>query len=328
MTLEASPVVGARTTSKPSGTLGDSLFVGLTLLFAFLVLAIMGAIIISLVYGSLPTFERFGIAGFYTGSTWDPVREVFGGLPPIVGTLVSSAIALTIAIPISFGVAVFITEMAPSWLKRPVGTAIELLAAIPSIIYGMWGLFVFAPFVADHVQPFLTDKLGDLPVIGVLFHGPPIGISVFTAGVVLAVMVTPFIASIMRDVFEVVPAMLRESAYAVGATTWEVIWHIVLPYARAGVIGGIMLGLGRALGETMAVTFVIGNAHALHAALFEPGNSIASTIANEFAEADGELYTSALTSLGLMLLFIALVVLAISRILLNSLARRHGGGRI
>jgi phosphate transport system permease protein len=287
------------------------------------VLALLAGILISLVVGSVPSIKAFGF-GFLASAEWNPVTERFGALAPIVGTLVTSFIALLIGIPVSFGIALFLTELSPLWLRRPLGTAIELLAAIPSIIYGMWGLFVFAPVFADYVQPALSGTLGALPVIGALFRGPAIGIGVLSAGVILGIMVIPFIASVMRDVFEIVPAVLKESAYALGSTTWEVVWNVVLPYTKVGVVGGIMLGLGRALGETMAVTFVIGNAHKLGASLMMPGNSIASTLANEFTEAVGDLYSSALIELGLILFLITLVVLSLSKLLLLSLARREG----
>ena len=231
---------------------------------------------------------------------------------------------MLIAVPVSFGIALFITQMAPPWLKRPVGIAVELLAAVPSIIYGMWGLFVFAPLFADYVQPWVTDHLGTWPIVGVLFQGPPMGIGMFTAGLILSIMVIPFIAAVMRDVFEVVPEVLKESAYGLGATTWEVVRNVVLPYARVGVVGGIMLGLGRALGETMAVTFVIGNAHELSASLLMPGNTISSTLANEFTEAVGEMYTSSLVALGLILFGITAVVLALAKLMLARLATREG----
>jgi phosphate transport system permease protein len=257
-------------------------------------------------------------------SEWNPVTEKFGALVPIVGTLVTSFIALLIGVPVSFGIALFLTELSPPWLKRPLGTAIELLAAIPSIIYGMWGLFVLAPLFADHVQPWLISTLGMAPVIGALFKGPPQGIGVLTAGFVLAIMVIPFIAAVMRDVFDVVPPVLKESAYAIGCTTWEVVRNIVLPYTKVGVIGGIMLGLGRALGETMAVTFLIGNAHQLNASILAPGNSIASALANEFTEAVGDLYTSALIELGLILFVITFIVLALAKLLLLQLAKGEG----
>ncbi len=303
---------------------GDYLLGGVSWLAAVTVLLVLGTIVVMLYLGAQPAFERFGFFHFLTTAQWNPVTVQFGALSPIYGTLVTSLIAILIGVPVSFGIAIFITEMAPPWLKRPVGTAIELLAAIPSIIYGMWGLFVFAPFFADYIQPLLTDTLGELPLIGALFQGPPLGISVFTAGIILAIMIIPFIASVMRDVFETVPAELRESAFGVGSTTWEVIWNVVLPLTRVGVLGGVMLGLGRALGETMAVTFVIGNAHELHAALFEPGNSIASTIANEFTEADGEVYTAALIGLGLILFIITFIILALAKLLLIRMGRLEG----
>ena len=301
----------------------DLLFRWITRLFAFLVLVILVGILLSLVWGSLPAMRRFGF-GFLIDSTWNPVTEQFGALVPIIGTLVTSAIALLIGVPVSFGIALFLTELSPPWLKRPLGTAVELLAAIPSIIYGMWGLFVLAPLFGDYVQPWLIKTVGAAPVIGALFKGPPQGIGVLTAGFVLAIMVIPFIASVMRDVFEVVPAFLKESAYGIGCTTWEVVRNVVLPYTRIGVIGGIMLGLGRALGETMAVTFLIGNAHQLSASILAPGNSIASALANEFTEAVGDVYTSSLIELGLILFLITFVVLAFSKLLLMRLAKGEG----
>ncbi|MBX3617829.1 phosphate ABC transporter permease subunit PstC [Nitrosomonas sp.] len=301
----------------------DAIFRRTTWFFTVVVLVLLVAIIISLIIGSMPALKVFG-PGFIASADWNPVAERFGALVPIVGTVISSIIALAIGIPVSFGIALFLTELSPLWLRRPLGVAIELLAGIPSIIYGMWGLFVFAPFFAATVQPWLQETLGHLPGIGLLFEGAFMGIGMLTAGIILAIMVIPFIAAVMRDVFEIVPPMLKESAYAFGATTWEVLWNIVLPYTKSGVIGGIMLGLGRALGETMAVTFVIGNAHQLHASLFMPGNSIASALANEFTEADGELYTSALIALGLILFVITFVVLACSKLLLMQLKKREG----
>ncbi len=301
----------------------DSIFRKTAWCFTLIVLILLIAIMLSLSLGSLPAFKAFGM-DFLISAEWNPVKEQFGALVPIVGTLATSIIALCIAIPVSFGIALFLTELSPPWLRRPLGTAVELLAGIPSIIYGMWGLFVFAPFFAQTVQPWLQDTIGQLPGFGLLFEGPLMGIGVLTAGIILAIMVIPFIAAVMRDVFGVVPALLKESAYALGATTWEVTWKIVLPYTRIGVVGGIMLGLGRALGETMAVTFVIGNAHQLHASLFMPGNSIASALANEFTEADGELYTSSLIALGLILFFITLIVLTCSKILLLQLKKHEG----
>jgi phosphate transport system permease protein len=306
-----------------NNALMDAVFRNVTRLFAFLVFSLLAAIVVSLVIGAMPSLRAFG-AEFLWTEEWDPVQEKFGALVPIVGTLVTSAIALAIAIPVSFGIAIFLTELSPVWLRRPLGTAIEMLAAIPSIIYGMWGLFIFAPLFQTHVQPVLQKTLGAIPGVSVLFSGPPIGIGMLTAGIILAVMVIPFITAVMRDVFELVPAMLKESAYALGSTTWEVVWRVALPYTKVGVIGGIMLGLGRALGETMAVTFVIGNAHRLHASLFAPGNSIASALANEFTEAVGDLYTAALIELGLILFLITTIVLACSKLLLMQLARREG----
>ncbi len=301
----------------------DLLFRAVTRLFALGVLGVVVAILVSLFIGAWPALHRFG-PGFLISNVWNPVTEEFGALVPIVGTLITSAIAMLIAVPVSFGIALFITELAPGWLKRPVGTAIELLAAVPSIIYGMWGLFVFAPLFADHVQPWVTDHLGEWPLVGFLFQGPPMGIGVFTAGLILAIMVIPFITAVMRDVFALVPTVLRESAFGLGTTTWEVVWNIVLPYTRTGVVGGIMLGLGRALGETMAVTFVIGNAHELSSSLFMPGNTISSALANEFTEAVGELYTSSLIALGLILFLITFVVLALAKLLLLRLGAREG----
>ena len=301
----------------------DLLFRNLTRVSAFGVLVLLAAIIGSLVVGSMPAIHAFGF-GFLTSSDWDPVNDQFGALIPIVGTLVTSAIALLIAIPVSFGIAIFLTELSPRVLRRPLGVAIELLAGIPSIIYGMWGLFVFAPLFAEHVEPWLNDHIGTMPYIGPFFSGPPMGIGMLAAGIILAIMVIPFIASVMRDVFEVVPTLLKESAYGLGATTWEVMWKVVLPYTKIGVVGGIMLGLGRALGETMAVTFVIGNSHELSKSLLMPGNSIASALANEFTEAYGELYTSALIELGLILFFITFVVLSLARYMLYKLGQREG----
>ena len=301
----------------------DRLFRFATRGFAFLVLALLVGIMFSLVLGSVPALKAFGLK-FLVTAQWNPVTEEFGAVVPIVGTLVTSFIALLIGIPVSFGIALFLTELSPIWLRRPLGTAIELLAAIPSIIYGMWGLFVFAPAFATYVQPVLTGTLGAVPVVGRLFQGPPMGIGILTAGLILAIMVIPFIASVMRDVFEIVPAVLKESAYALGSTTWEVVWNVVLPYTKVGVVGGVMLGLGRALGETMAVTFVIGNAHGLATSLMAPGSSIASTLANEFTEAVGDLYFSSLIELGLILFLITFVVLAFSKLLLMRLAKQEG----
>ncbi|MGE5129255.1 MAG: phosphate ABC transporter permease subunit PstC [Sphingomonadaceae bacterium] len=301
----------------------DTAFEWLTRGFAILVFSILAAILVSLVLGSTVTLEKYGLS-FIWRREWDPVRESFGALVPIYGTLVTSLIAMVIGIPVSFGIALFLTELSPNWLRRPLGTAIELLAAIPSIIYGMWGLFVLSPLVQSHVQPFLIDLFGDIPVLNKLFEGPPLGIGMMTAGLILSIMVIPFITAVMRDVFELVPPMLKESAYGLGATTWEVVFRVVLPYTKVGVVGGIMLGLGRALGETMAVTFVIGNAHELSASLMAPGNSIASALANEFTEAVGDTYLSALFELGLILFVITTIVLALSKLMLLRLSRQEG----
>jgi phosphate transport system permease protein len=307
-----------------SGAIGDVVFRWLTFLFALLVLLILGGVIAALVDGALPALRAFGFS-FLTDEIWNPVTEKFGALAPIYGTLVTSAIAMLVGIPVAFGVAVFITEICPIWLKRPLATMIELLAAIPSIIYGIWGLFVFAPFVQQYIQPAIIDSLGRIPGIGVLFAGPPLGIGILTAGFILAIMVLPFISSIMRDVFETVPAMLKESAYGLGATRTEVVWQVVLPYTRIGVVGGIMLGLGRALGETMAVTFVIGNAHRITASILQPGTTISASLANEFTEAVGDLYLSSLVALGLILFVITFIVLAIAKLMLLRLQRSAGG---
>jgi len=310
-------------TARRKGNIGDWVFFNLTRLFALLTLMMLGGIIASLVYGAWPALERFGI-GFLWSGDWNPPMDKFGAMIPIYGTLVTSLIALVIAVPVSFGIALFLTELSPAWLRRPLGVAIELLAGIPSIVYGMWGLLVFAPLFSQ-VQPLLAATLGNVPLLGKLFRGPPLGIGLLTAGIILAIMIIPFIASVMRDVFEVTPAMLKESAYGVGATTWEVVWNVVLPYTKVGVIGGIMLGLGRALGETMAVTFVIGNTNFINSAsLFEPGNSITSVLANEFSEATPGLYTAALVELGLILFLITLTVLVFSKLLLLRLSRQEG----
>src|SRR3982075_4153588 len=303
--------------------LRETLFRGATLIAALLVLTLLGGVALSLLKGSWPAFSHFKLA-FLTREIWNPVTDQYGALAPVYGTLVTSLLAMLLAIPISFGIAIFLTELAPSWMKRPVGVAIELLAAVPSIIFGIWGLFVLAPILQRHVQPFLIDWIGPLPVIGKLFQGPPFGIGILSASFVLAIMVIPFTSAVMRDVFETVPDVLKESAYGLGATTWEVIWKVVVPYARTGMVGGIMLGLGRALGETMAVTFVIGNAHRISPSLLAPGTTISASIANEFTEAVGDLYTSALIELGLTLFVITFFVLAISRYLLMRLHQREG----
>src|SRR5580704_16354413 len=301
----------------------DAAFRGLTRAAALAVLIILGGIILSLVHGSWLALSTFGL-GFVISDAWNPVTEKFGALAPIYGTIVTSLIAMAIAVPVGLMIAVFLTELCPPWLRRPIGIAIELLAGIPSIIYGIWGLFVFAPFVQEWVQPSLISLFGSIPILSSVFAGPPYGIGILTAGLILAIMVLPFITSISRDVFESVPPVLKEAAYGVGCTTWEVVRYVVLPYTRVGVIGGVMLGLGRALGETMAVTFVIGNAHRISASILAPGTTISATIANEFTEAVGDLYTSSLIALGLILFMITFVVLAIARYMLLRIERRIG----
>jgi phosphate transport system permease protein len=306
-----------------SGT-GDTLFAGLLRAVSTLILLLLGAIIVVLFLGGLPAFRAFG-AAFLVSDAWDPVQAVFGAAVPLFGTLATSILALVMAVPLAFGIAFCLTELAPPWLRRPVGMAIELLAAIPSIIYGMWGFFVIVPLMARYVQPWLIDTLGAAPWIGVLFQGPPFGTGLFTASLILAIMVVPFIAATMRDVFETVPQVYKESAYALGCTTWEVMRSIVVPYTRTSVVGGVMLGLGRALGETMAVTFVIGNTNRISASLFGPGNTIASLVALEFPESEmGSLKLSALLALGFILFVIAFIVLALSRLLLRASVQVHG----
>jgi phosphate transport system permease protein len=305
-----------------SNALMDLLFKNLTRSFAFLVFILLAAITVSLIYGSRESIAEYGLSFLWTND-WDPVRSVYGALVPITGTLLTSIIALIIAVPVSFGIAMFLTELSPVWLRRPLGTAIEMLAAIPSIIYGMWGLFVFVPIFQQYVQPHVIDLFDGVPVLGQIFAGPPFGIGIFTAGLILSIMIIPFIAAVMRDVFEVVPPLLKESAYGLGSTTWEVVWKVILPYTRTGVIGGIMLGLGRALGETMAVTFVIGNSFNLPESIFSPSNSIASALANEFNEAGG-MQKSALLELGLILFLITTIVLALSKLLLLRLSKSEG----
>jgi phosphate transport system permease protein len=303
--------------------LSDSVFRRLTRGAAIGVLLLLSGVMGSLIAGSIPALRSFGL-GFLVSERWNPVTENFGALPAIYGTVITSAIAMLIAVPLGLMIAFFLTELCPQWLRRPIGLAIELLAGIPSIIYGIWGLFVFAPFLQGTLQPFLINTLGNVPAIGPLFAGPPYGIGILTAGLILAIMVLPFITSISRDVFEAVPSVLKEAAYGLGCTTWEVVRNVVLPYCRVGVIGGIMLALGRALGETMAVTFVIGNAHRISASILAPGTTISATIANEFTEAVGDLYTSALIALGLILFIITFIVLAIARYMLLRIERRVG----
>jgi len=303
--------------------LNDGVFRNLTRGAAIFVLVILGGVIVALIDGSLPALREFGLSFLYE-ERWNPVTEKFGAFAAIYGTLVTSFIAMIIAIPVGLLISLFLTELCPMWLRRPIGIAIELLAGIPSIIYGIWGLFVFAPFLQRFVQPFLIDTFEHVPLLSTLFEGPPYGIGTLTAGLILAIMVLPFITSISRDVFEAVPPVLKEAAYGVGCTTWEVVRYVVLPYARVGVIGGVMLGLGRALGETMAVTFVIGNAHRVSASILAPGTTISATIANEFTEAVGDLYTSSLIALGLILFVITFIVLALARYMLLRIERRVG----
>ncbi|BCN39158.1 phosphate transport system permease protein [Alicycliphilus denitrificans] len=307
-----------------SGALADRIFAALARGAALLTLALLLGILASLVHGAWPAIERYGL-DFLVRSQWDPAGNEYGGLVMIYGTLATSFIALLIAVPVSFGIALFLTELSPAWLKRPLGTAIELLAAVPSIVYGMWGLMVFGPILATWVQQPLQALFSGVPYLGALVSGPPVGIGILSAGIILAIMIIPFIASVMRDVFEVTPALLRESAYGLGATTWEVVWKVVLPYTKTGVLGGIMLGLGRALGETMAVTFVIGNMNQLNSlSMFEAANSITSALANEFAEAGEGLHQASLIYLGLVLFFITFVVLSLSKLLLARLKKNEG----
>ena len=310
--------------SARSGPWADKMFGWLALGAALITLGLLIGILLSLVVGAWPAIAKFGL-GFLTSSVWDPVKNEYGGLVMIYGTLATSFIALLIAVPVSFGIALFLTELSPAWLKRPLGTAIELLAAVPSIVYGMWGLLVFGPILATYVQQPLQKLFAGVPMLGGLVSGPPVGIGILSAGIILAIMIIPFIASVMRDVFEVTPPLLKESAYGLGATTWEVVSKVVLPYTKAGAIGGIMLGLGRALGETMAVTFVIGNTNQLDSlSVFEAANSITSALANEFAEAGEGLHQASLYYLGLVLFFITFVVLTLSKLLLSRLQKAEG----
>ena len=325
------PAEGARTSTSPppvrkprTGAAADRLFGLAAKGAALLTLAMLIGILLSLLAGAWPAIAKFGL-GFLTSSVWDPVQNEYGGLVMIYGTLATSLIALIIAVPVSFGIALFLTEMSPAWLKRPLGTAIELLAAVPSIVYGMWGLLVFGPILSTYVQQPLQRLFDGVPYLGALVSGPPVGIGILSAGIILAIMIIPFIASVMRDVFEVTPPLLKESAYGLGSTTWEVVSKVVLPYTKAGVIGGIMLGLGRALGETMAVTFVIGNTNQLNSlSVFEAANSITSVLANEFAEAGAGLHQASLMYLGLVLFFITFVVLSLSKLLLQQMQKSEG----
>jgi len=313
------PVKPMRRSSWP-----DRIFGWAALGAALLTMGLLLAILVSLVVGAWPAINQYG-TGFLTSSVWDPVKDEYGGLVMIYGTLATSIIALLIAVPVSFGIALFLTELSPAWLKRPLGTAIELLAAVPSIVYGMWGLLVFGPILATYVQQPLQAMFSGVPYIGALFSGPPVGIGILSAGIILAIMIIPFIAAVMRDVFEVTPVLLKESAYGLGSTTWEVVSKVVLPYTKSGVMGGIMLGLGRALGETMAVTFVIGNFNQLDSlSLFQAANSITSALANEFAQAGEGLHQASLIYLGLVLFFITFVVLSLSKLLLSQLQKNEG----
>ncbi|HEX2761123.1 MAG TPA: phosphate ABC transporter permease subunit PstC [Rhizomicrobium sp.] len=309
-------------TARKAGA-GDTRFRWISLSAAILVLLIFAGVIGALIEGSVPAFKAFGF-GFITEEAWRPSREIFGALGPIYGTLVTSAIAMLIALPVGIGVAIFLTELCPRMLRRPIGIAIELLAGIPSIIYGIWGLFVFAPFLQTYVQEPIMTAVVDVPVLGTLFGGAPYGIGIFTAGMILSIMVLPFIAAVTRDVLETVPSVLKEATYGLGSTQWEVMWKVALPFARTGIVGGAMLALGRALGETMAVTFVIGNAHRIDPSLFAPGTSISASIANEFTEATSELYVSSLVELGLLLFVITFIVLAAAQLMLRSMERGQG----
>ncbi len=323
MSAAGSVVPIALSRRRPRIDLADRGFQAAAGAAALLVLVVLIAIAASMLYGGLPAFRAFGFHFIY-GTEWDPVAKQFAAGVAIYGTLVSSLIAMLIAVPVSFGIAVFLTEVAPAWLRGPVAAAIELLAGIPSIIFGMWGLFVFVPVMSDHVEPWLNDNLGPIPGIGALFSGPPLGIGMLTAGIILAIMVIPFISSVMRDVFTLVPPQLREAAFAVGATRWEAVRKVVLPFTSTAVIGAIFLGLGRALGETMAVTFVLGNAHDLSVSLLMPGNSISAAIANEFTEADSPLYVSSLIALGFLLFVVTFIVLAAAKLMLMRLGREEG----
>jgi phosphate transport system permease protein len=322
-TALAEPAAQTRARTLAKLRLTDAAFHHITRAAAVAVLVILGGVILSLFSGALPALKTFGL-DFLTEQRWNPVTEKFGALAPIYGTVVTSFIAMLIAVPLGLLITLFLTELCPMWLRRPIGIAIELLAGIPSIIYGIWGLFVFAPFLQRTLQPALISTFGSIPILSNLFDGPPYGIGVFTAGLILAIMVLPFITSVSRDVFEAVPPVLKEAAYGLGCTTFEVVRYVVLPYTRVGVIGGVMLALGRALGETMAVTFVIGNAHRISPSLLAPGTTISATIANEFTEAVGDLYTSSLIALGLILFVITFIVLACARYLLLRIERRIG----
>jgi phosphate transport system permease protein len=320
---EASATAVSRTAILRRLRVGDALFHNLTRAAAILVLVILSGIILALVKGSMPALRAFGL-DFLTTERWNPVTEKFGGLASIYGTVVTSFIAMLVAVPLGLLISLFLTELCPMWLRRPIGIAVELLAGVPSVIYGIWGFFVFGPFLQVTLAPVLIDLFANVPILATVFEGPPYLAGILTASLILAIMVLPFVTSISRDVFEAVPPVLKEAAYGVGCTTWEVVWHVVLPFARVGVIGGCMLALGRALGETMAVTFVIGNAHRISASILAPGTSISATIANEFQEAFTELYISSLIALGLILFVITFFVLAAARLLLMRLEKQVG----
>jgi phosphate transport system permease protein len=322
--LNTATVPESKIAAVKRGGAGDARFRIMTLIAALIVVLLFVGIMIALTAGAMLSIVTFGWK-FLTTQKWNPVTEVFGAMAPIYGTLVTSFLAMLLAVPVGIGIAIFLTEICPRAFRRAIGTAIELLAGIPSIVYGIWGLFVFAPFFQQYVQPWIIDACADIPVLQDLFAGPPYGIGIFTAAFILSIMILPFISAVTRDVFETVPATLKESAYALGCTTWEVVWRVVLPFSRAGVVGGAMLALGRALGETMAVTFVIGNAHRINNSLFAPGTTISAAIANEFTEAVGDIYHSSLIQLGLILFFISFVVLAVAQLLLRMLERRAGG---
>ncbi|KEP70509.1 phosphate ABC transporter permease [Thioclava dalianensis] len=311
------------TRSKNPVAQSDRVFGALTLAAAILVLLVLVGVFISLVMGAWPALQKFGPAFLWTKS-WNPVTNKFGAIAPLYGTVVTSIVAMVIAVPVGLGVAIFLTDLCPRVLRRPLGIAIELLAGIPSIIYGIWGLFVFAPFMQSTIQPALIATLGKLPVIGALFAGPPYGIGLFTAGLILAMMILPFIASLSRDIFGTVPPMLREAAYGMGMTRWEVNRHIVIPHVRTALVGGIMLSLGRALGETMAVTFVIGNAHRISGSILAPGTTISAAIANEFNEATTPMYVSSLIALGLVLFILTFIVLACAQWMLRRMKAKAG----
>jgi len=312
-----------RAIAVAQGGVRDTRFKLLTLAASLFVLAIFGGVMASLIIGAMPAIQHFGWPFVYT-EAWNPVTEKFGALASVYGTLVTSLLAMLVAVPVGIGIAIFLTEICPRPLRRPIGIAIELLAGIPSIIYGIWGLFVFAPWFQENVQTWIVDAVANIPYLRDYLGGPPYGIGIFTASLILSIMVLPFISAVTRDVFETVPHVLKEAAYGLGCTTWEVMWRVVLPFARSGVVGGAMLALGRALGETMAVTFVIGNAHHIQKSIFAPGTTISATIANEFTEAVGDLYLSSLIEMGLILFFITFIVLASAQLMLRALERRAG----